>query len=172
MSPVAVLIGAPGAGKSTVGKRVARALEVEFVDTDALIVERAGKPISDIFVQDGEAAFRALEEEVVAQTIATRDGVVSLGGGAILSDRTRALLAGHCVVWLRVSLSDAARRVGMNTARPLLLGNVRTQLKALMDARAPLYESVSTTIVDTSDRKVREIVDEVLAALGHGATEE
>lgn len=171
MSPVAVLIGAPGAGKSTVGKRVARALDVEFVDTDALIVERAGKPISDIFVQDGEAAFRTLEEEVVAQAIGERGGVVALGGGAILSERTRALLAGQCVVWLRVSLSDAARRVGMNTARPLLLGNVRTQLKALMDARAPLYASVSTIVIDTTDRKVREIVDEVLAALGQ-ATEE
>ena len=167
MSPIAVFIGAPGAGKSTIGKRVARALEVDFVDTDALIVERAGKPISDIFVQDGEAAFRVLEEEVVCDVLATRDGVVALGGGAILSERTRALLAGHQVVWLRVDLSDAARRVGMNTARPLLLGNVRTQLKALMDARAPLYESVSTTIIDTTDRKVREIVDEVLVALGH-----
>lgn len=167
MSPVAVLVGAPGAGKSTVGKRVARALEVDFIDTDAVIVERAGKPISDIFVQDGEAAFRVLEEEVVSDVLATSDGVVALGGGAILSERTRALLAGHQVVWLRVGLSDAARRVGMNTARPLLLGNVRTQLKALMDARAPLYESVSTTIIDTTDRKVREIVDAVLVALGH-----
>ena len=167
MSPVAVLVGAPGAGKSTVGKRVARALEVDFIDTDAVIVERAGKPISDIFVQDGEAAFRVLEEEVVSDVLATSDGVVALGGGAILSERTRALLAGHQVVWLRVGLSDAARRVGMNTARPLLLGNVRTQLKALMDARAPLYESVSTAVIDTTDRKVREIVDAVLVALGH-----
>ena len=99
--------------------------------------------------------------------LATSDGVVALGGGAILSERTRALLAGHQVVWLRVGLSDAARRVGMNTARPLLLGNVRTQLKALMDARAPLYESVSMTVIDTTDRKVREIVDAVLVALGH-----
>ncbi len=165
MSPVAVLVGAPGAGKSTVGRRVARELGVDFVDTDALIEDRAGKPVSEIFVDDGEAAFRAMEEEVVAGALAEQDGIVSLGGGAVLSDATRARLAGHTVVWLRVSLGEAARRVGLNNARPLLLGNVRTQLGALLEARTPLYEAVSSVVVDSSGRGVREVVDDVLTAL-------
>lgn len=172
MSPAVVLVGAPGAGKSTVGKRVARELGVDFVDTDALIVERAGKPIAEIFVDDGEEAFRALEEDVVAQALATQQGVVALGGGAVLSERTQALLRSERVVWLNVNLADAARRVGMNTARPLLLGNVRTQLKALLDARTPIYRSVSTIEIDTTGRRVREIVDEIVVALGDRASGE
>lgn len=165
MSPAAVLVGAPGAGKSTVGKRVARELGVPFVDTDALIEERSGKAIAEIFIDDGEPAFRKIEEQVIADALREQSGVVSLGGGAVMSERTRAALAGHCVVWLRVSLGDAARRVGMNTARPLLLGNVRTQLGALLDARTPLYQEVSTVVVDTSGRKVREVVADVLDAV-------
>lgn len=163
MSPVAVFVGAPGSGKTTIGKRVAAALDVPFVDADHLIEERAGMTVSDIFVNQGEAAFRAMEEDVVEQALRDVDGVLSLGGGAILSERTRARLAGHRVVWLRVSLSDAARRVGMNTARPLLLGNVRAQLGTLLEARTPLYTEVATIVVDTDRRSARFVVDEVLA---------
>ena len=166
MSPVAVLVGAPGAGKSTIGRRVARALQVPFADTDALIEERAGMPVSDIFLNEGEPAFRRMEEEVVASAIAERAGVVSLGGGAVLSEQTRAVLRGHPVVWLRVDLASAARRVGMNTARPLLLGNVRAQMSALLDARTPFYEEVSSIIVDTGNRPIRDVVADVLDGLG------
>ena len=165
MSPVVVLVGAPGAGKSTIGRRAARELGVDFVDTDALIEEQAGKPISAIFVDEGEVAFRELEEQVVADALRGHDGVLALGGGAVLSERTRAHLVGQPVVWLRVSLNDAARRVGMNTARPLLLGNVRGQLKSLLDARTPLYEEVATVVVDTTGRKVRDVVAEVVTAV-------
>ena len=165
MSPVAVFVGAPGSGKTTIGKRVAAALEVPFVDSDHLIEERAGMTVSDIFLNQGEAAFRAMEEDVVAQALAEVDGVLSLGGGAVLSECTRARLAGHRVVWLRVSLADAARRVGMNTARPLLLGNVRAQLGALLEARTPLYTEVATITIDTNRRSARLVVDDVLEHL-------
>ena len=167
--PVLVLVGAPGAGKSTVGRRVAERLGVPFADTDHLIEEAAGMPVSDIFVTAGEPEFRRLEEDAVAEALRTQRGVLALGGGAVLSERTRALLAAHRVVWLRVSMSEAATRVGMNTARPLLLGNVRTTLAGLLEARTPLYEEVSSAVVDTSDRKIRDVVADV-AALAAGPT--
>lgn len=159
--PLVVLVGAPGAGKSTVGRRVAERLGVPFADTDHLIEEVAGMSVSDIFVTAGEPEFRRLEEDAVAEALRARSGVLALGGGAVLSDRTRHLLAGHRVIWLRVSMSEAATRVGMNTARPLLLGNVRTTLASLLEARTPLYEEVSSAVVDTSDRKIRDVIAEV-----------
>ncbi len=156
-----VLVGAPGAGKSTVGRRVAERLGVPFADTDHLIEEAAGMSVSDIFVTAGEPEFRRLEETAVSEALRTRRGVLALGGGAVLSANTRALLAGRRVIWLRVSMSEAATRVGMNTARPLLLGNVRTTLAGLLEARTPLYEEVSSAVVDTSDRKIRDVIVEV-----------
>ena len=156
-----MLVGAPGAGKSTVGRRVAERLGVSFADTDHLIEEAAGMSVSDIFVTAGEPEFRRLEEDAVAEALRLRSGVLALGGGAVLSDRTRELLVGHQVIWLRVSMSEAATRVGMNTARPLLLGNVRTTLAGLLEARTPLYKEVSSAVVDTSDRKIRDVIAEV-----------
>lgn len=163
--PVAVLIGAPGAGKSTVGRRVAERLQVPFVDTDALIEEESGMSVADMFVELGEPEFRVREEEVVRRALEEQTGVVALGGGAILSELTRSRLAGHTVVWLRVNVSDAASRVGMNQARPLLLGNVRGRLTQLLNERTPLYESVATITVDTDGRAVREVTSSVLAAV-------
>lgn len=159
--PMLVLVGAPGAGKSTVGRRVAERLGVPFADTDHLVEEAAGMSVSDIFVTAGEPEFRRLEEAAVAEALRTRRGVLALGGGAVLSAKTRSLLAGRCVIWLRVSMSEAATRVGMNTARPLLLGNVRTTLAGLLEARTPLYEEVSSAVVDTSDRRIRDVIVEV-----------
>jgi shikimate kinase len=162
MSPVLVLVGPPGSGKSTIAAELATRLGVDHVDTDAVVEAQAGKAISDIFVDSGEAAFRALERATVATALAG-DGVVSVGGGAILDPATRADLAGHTVVFLDVSLSEAAKRVGLGTSRPLLLGNVRTQLKKLMDARRPLYAEVATFAVDTDGRTPEEIADEIAA---------
>lgn len=164
MAPIAVIVGAPGAGKSTVGRRVATALHVPFADTDQLIEERAGMSVSDIFVTQGEPAFRQQEEQAVSAAL-EGEGIVALGGGAVTSAVTRERLAGHTVVWLQVGLSDAARRVGMNTARPLLLGNVRQTMGRLLEERVPLYASVATITVDTTDRPVREVVAEVVSAL-------
>ena len=162
MSPLVVLVGAPGAGKSTVGRRSAEQLGCAFVDSDALIEAVAGMSVSDIFVNQGEPAFRALEEQVIAQALNEQSGVVALGGGAVTSPRTRTLLLDAPVVWLQVSGSDAANRVGMNTARPLLLGNVRTKMTALLNEREPMYAEVATATIQTSGRKVREVVAEVV----------
>jgi shikimate kinase len=160
-----VLVGPMGAGKTTVGAELAARWRVELRDTDADVEARAGKSVSDIFVDDGEEAFRALERAAVAAALGEHDGVVSVGGGAVMSAETRALLARHRVVFLDVGLSDAAARVGMGAARPLLLGNVRSQLKALLDARRPLYEEVAAVRVLTDGRTVAEVADDVEKAL-------
>ena len=165
MSPLAVLVGAPGAGKSTVGRRAAERLGCTFVDTDALIEVAAQMSVSDIFVSRGEPEFRRMEEQAVADAIAGEEGIVSLGGGAILSDLTRQRLQEVPVIWLRVGLHDAAQRVGMNTARPLLLGNVRGTLSQLLTQREPLYAQVATATIDTSGRKARQVVDDVVATI-------
>lgn len=162
MAPSLVLVGSPGAGKSTVGRRVAEQLGVPFADTDALIEGAAGMSVSDIFVTLGEEEFRSLEAAAVADALDEREGVLSLGGGAVLRPDTRARLTGVRVVWLRVTASDAASRVGMNTARPLLLGNVRATLSSLLEQRNPIYSEVATDVVDTSGRSLREVTEEVL----------
>ncbi|HET7734841.1 MAG TPA: shikimate kinase [Nocardioidaceae bacterium] len=169
MSPRAVLVGPMGAGKTTVARLLAREWGVSVRDTDADIEATAGKPISEIFVDDGEAHFRALEREAVAKALQEHDGVLALGGGAVLDETTRELLATHPVVFLSVGLSDAVKRVGMGTGRPLLLGNVRARIKALLDERLPIYRAVATVIVDTDGKEPGDVAAEVIAAL-EGAT--
>ena len=163
--PRAVLVGPMGAGKTTVAGLLARAWGVEARDTDADVEAAEGRSISDIFVDDGEAHFRALERAAVAAALAEHDGVLALGGGAVLDPDTRTLLAGHRVVFLRVGLSDAVKRVGLGSARPLLLGNVRGRVKALLDERTPVYESVATVVVDTDGRTPEDVAAEVAEAL-------
>ena len=163
--PALVLVGPPGAGKTTVGRVLARRIGATFTDVDALIVERAGKPIAAMFTEDGEDAFRALEREVVAEALGTTDGVLALGGGSVLAASTRERLRGHRVVLLWVGLADGLRRTGMSTARPLLAGvNPRATFKALLDARAPLYREVATVEVDTSRRSANQVARAVLIA--------
>jgi shikimate kinase len=161
-----VLIGPMGAGKTTVGTLLAARLGLTVRDTDHDVEAAEGRPISEIFVDSGEEAFRALEREAVAAALATHDGVLSLGGGAVLDPTTRERLAGHDVVFLRVGLSDAVKRVGLGSGRPLLLGNVRSRIKTLLDERTPVYESVATLVVDTDDRSPEAVADEIVAALG------
>jgi shikimate kinase len=163
--PVLVLVGAMGAGKTTVGRLVAEALGVEFLDTDEVIERTAGKTVSEIFVDDGEPHFRALERAAVAEALAAHEGVLALGGGAVLDPATRDLLAGHRVVFLRVGLSDAAQRVGLGVSRPLLLGNVRGRIKQLLAERAPVYESVAQHVVETDGLSATEVADRVLAVV-------
>ncbi len=160
-----VLVGPPGAGKSTVGQVLAARLGVAYRDTDADIEQTAGMPIRDIFVEHGEPYFRRLEREAVAAALAEHPGVLAVGGGAVMDEGSRALLRGRKVAFLDVGLAEAARRVGLNRDRPLLLGNVRAQLKQLMDARRPLYEEVATVTVLTDGRTPEEVADEVIKAL-------
>lgn len=166
MSARLVIVGPPGAGKTTVGRLVADKLGLAFRDTDADVEAAAGKPISDIFIDDGEQAFRELERSAVGTALAEHDGVLALGGGAVTTDRIRELLRGHRVVFLDVSLADAASRVGLNRERPLLVGNPRTQLRRLLEARRPLYEEVATVTVDTSGRAPDDVAAEVVPHAG------
>jgi shikimate kinase len=162
---VIVLVGAPGSGKTTVGALLAEQLGMTFTDVDAVIVERVGKPVAEIFADDGEAVFRALEEQLTAELL-HQSGVLALGGGAVLSPRTRTELRGRRVVWLRVGLSAAVKRVGLDTARPLLLGNVRGRLLALLNERAPLYQEVASDIVDTDDLTPAEVAEQIVSGRG------
>lgn len=165
MSPRLVLTGPMGVGKSTVGQLLAERLGVGYRDTDDDIVAAEGREISDIFVEDGEPAFRALEKEAVRQALASHDGVLSLGGGAILDADTRALLAGERVVYLSMDVEEAVRRTGLGAARPLLAVNPRRQWRELMEARRSLYEETATAVVPTDGRTPEEVAEAVLDAL-------
>lgn len=160
-----VFVGAPGAGKSTVGRAVASRLDLPFVDVDARIELLEGKPIAEIFAVDGEPRFRELEVE---QTLAalTESAVISLGGGAVVSPVIRGALAGHTVVWLKVSANHAGRRVGLNASRPLLWGDMRARLKTLLEERTPLYAEVATVTIDTDRISPSAVSAAVLGALG------
>lgn len=161
-----MVVGPPGAGKTTIGAGLAAALGLPFRDTDADIVAAAGKPITDIFTDDGEAAFRELEERAVAAALAEHAGVVALGGGSVLSSATRSLLAGHTVVFLNVGLAEGVRRTGLSVARPLLVGiNPRARFKELLDQRLPLYREVAVVEVLTDARAPELIVAELVASL-------
>ena len=165
MMSALVLVGVPGAGKSTVGKLLAQEVGMSFVDTDMAIEARAGKSVSDIFIDDGESAFRQLEEDVIAQELKQDATVLSLGGGALGSEVTRANLKVHTVIWLQTTLSQAVARVGMNRNRPLLLGNVRGQLAELMTAREPIYREAATIVIDTSELSPSEVVAAIVKQL-------
>lgn len=164
--PVVVFIGPPGSGKTTVGRLVAQRLGVGFRDTDSDVEAAAGKEVADIFVTDGEPRFRELEREAVTNALATHDGVLALGGGAVMDEHTQRALecyaaAGGVVVFLDVSLAHAGPRVGFNQSRPLLLGNPRARWAELMEVRRPVYERLATVRVLSDSRSAREVAREV-----------
>ena len=166
MAPKAVLVGLPGSGKSTIGRRLAKALGVSLLDTDVAIEERTGRSIADIFATDGEQEFRRIEEEVVRAALAEHDGVVSLGGGAVTSPGVYEALAGHTVIYLEISAREGVRRTGGNTVRPLLAGPDRAEkYRDLMAKRAPLYRRVATIRVDTNRRNPGAVVRQILSRL-------
>jgi shikimate kinase len=165
VTPLVVLVGPPGAGKTTVGRLVATRRGVGFRDTDADVEAVAGETIADIFVGRGEPYFRELEGEAVRRALDEHDGVLALGGGAVVDDGVRTLLAPQRVVFLDVGLTDAAARVGLNRDRPLLLGSPRATLRAMLAARRPLYDEVATATVATDGRSAADVADAVEAVL-------
>ncbi|MFJ8783328.1 shikimate kinase [Streptomyces sp. NPDC102476] len=163
--PQVVLVGPMGVGKSTVGQQLAERLGVGYRDTDDDIVAEQGRTIAEIFVDEGESAFRAIEKAAVRRALAEHDGVLALGGGSILDADTRALLAGQQVVYLSMDVEEAVKRTGLNAARPLLAVNPRKQWRELMEARRHLYESIATTVVATDGRTPEEVTRIALDAL-------
>ncbi|HET9381639.1 MAG TPA: shikimate kinase [Streptomyces sp.] len=164
-APLVVLVGPMGVGKSTVGHLLAERLGVGYRDSDDDIVTEQGRAISDIFFEEGEDAFRAIEKEAVRRALAEHDGVLALGGGAVLDADTRASLAGRRVVYLSMDVEEAVRRTGLNAARPLLAVNPRKQWRELMEARRHLYEEVATAVVPTDGRTPEEVTRAALDAL-------
>lgn len=166
MTPRAVLVGLPGSGKSTIGRRLSKAMGVGYVDTDVLIEQQTGRTIADIFATDGEAEFRRIEEEVIRAALEEHDGVLSLGGGAVTSPGVCAALAGHTVVYLEISAAEGVRRTGGNTVRPLLAGPDRAEkFRELMSKRIPLYRRVATIRVDTNRRNPGAVVRYIVSRL-------
>ncbi|MEU5636459.1 shikimate kinase [Streptomyces rishiriensis] len=163
--PRVVLVGPMGVGKSTVGQLLAERLGVAYRDTDDDIVAEAGRSIAEVFVDEGEAAFRAMEKRAVRRALAEHDGVLALGGGSILDPDTRDLLAGQRVLYLAMDVEEAVKRTGLNAARPLLAVNPRKQWRELMEARRHFYEGVATAVVATDGRTPEEVSQAALDAL-------
>ena len=161
--PNLIIIGPPGAGKSSVGRQLGKVMQIPFSDTDKIIEERAGKKIAEIFLEDGEPIFRKIEREVVLEEIAKEEGILALGGGSILDaevDKELSRLKSR-VIYLEVSISNAAPRVGFNKDRPLLAVNPRQQWMALMEKRRPIYERLAGHKVSTDNKKPSEVVNEI-----------
>jgi shikimate kinase len=163
--PVAIIIGPPGAGKSTVGELLAARLGVPFTDADSVIAETAGKPVSDIFVQDGEAAFRDLERATAARLIGAEPGVLALGGGAVLDPATQQLLAGQRVIYLETGFRAVVHRSGLDGPHPPIPGNPRGRLKLMLDERHPVYAGLAWRTVLTDDREPEDLAGFLAAEL-------
>jgi shikimate kinase len=166
MAPKAVLIGLPGSGKSTIGRRLAKALGLELLDSDAEIERRTGRTVAEIFAADGESGFRRIEEEVIREALAEHDGILSLGGGAITTEGVRDALAGHTVVYLEISAAEGVRRTSGPAVRPLLAGPDRAEkYRELMSQRVPLYRQVGTIRINTNRRNPGAVVRHIVGLL-------
>ena len=167
MAPRVILVGPMGSGKSTIGALIAQRLHLPFRDTDTVIEAESGRSVSEIFLEDGEEAFRALEKAVLRKELLTDGTVLALGGGAPISiDAQSALRAiSSPVIYLDISLACVAPRIGFNRDRPLLLHNPRGQWQTLMEARRPIYESIADTVIDVNDKTEEVIVSEILEAI-------
>ncbi len=159
-------MGLPGSGKSTIGRRLSKALGVSLLDTDTAIEQQTGRTIADIFATDGEREFRRIEEDVIRAALEEHDGVLSLGGGAVTSPGVCAALAGHTVVYLEINAAEGVRRTGGSTVRPLLAGPDRAEkFRELMSQRIPLYRRVATIRVDTNRRNPGAVVRYIVSRL-------
>jgi shikimate kinase len=172
MAPKAVLIGLPGSGKSTIGRRLAKSLGVSLLDTDVAIEQTTGRTIADIFSNDGEAEFRRIEEQVIREALGSHEGVLSLGGGAITSPGVREALSGHTVIYLEISAAEGVRRTGGTTVRPLLAGGDRGEkFRKLMNQRVPLYRRAATLRVNTNRRNPGAVVRYIVSKLENPRSE-
>ena len=167
MAPRAIFIGPMGSGKSTIGKAVASAIGLPFRDTDSIIEEREERPVSQIFIDKGEDYFRTVEKKVLRDELLNDGSILALGGGAPISvDAQSALKVSSApVIYLDISLSSVAPRIGFNRDRPLLLHNPRGQWQTLMEVRRPIYESIANIVIDVNGKSQRQIVEEALGAL-------
>jgi shikimate kinase len=168
MPPVAVLIGPPGAGKTSVGPLLAERLGTTFRDTDADISATAGQPVSDIFVEHGEPAFRQLEREAAARALREHDGVLALGSGAVLDPDLQLRLEGLSVVYMSADFGTIARRLGLDRPRVVIPGNPRGRLRAMLEERRPLYERLATVTVATDDDDPDQLAEQIAATLKEG----
>ena len=166
MAPRAVLIGLPGSGKSTIGRRLAKATGCELIDTDTAIEERTARSIPEIFAAEGESGFRLIEEQVVCEALRDHDGILSLGGGAVTTAGVREALAGHTVVYLEISATEGVRRTSGSAVRPLLAGSDRAEkYRELMSERVPLYRRVATIRINTNRRNPGAVVRYIVGRL-------
>ena len=163
--PAVILIGPPGSGKSTVGPLLAELLGVDFAETDALIAQRTGKPVADVFIEDGEEAFRELERSAVTEVIEEHSGVVALGGGAVLGEAVTKLLAGRPVVYLETGFPAVARRSGLAGPHPPIPGNPRGRLRQMLEDRRSVYEELGWLTVPTDDLEPQQIAERIAAAI-------
>jgi shikimate kinase len=168
MPPVAVLIGPPGAGKTSVGPLLAERLGTSFRDTDADISATAGQPVSDIFIEQGESAFRQLEREAAARALREHDGVLALGSGAVLDPDLQLRLEGLPVVYMAADFGTIARRLGLDRPRVVIPGNPRGRLRAMLEERRPLYEGLATVTVATDDDDPDQLAEQIAAKLKDG----
>jgi shikimate kinase len=165
--PLVVLIGPPGVGKTAVGPLVAARLGVAFRDTDAEVGAAAGKPVGDIFIENGEEAFRELEREAAVRALDEQSamrkngGVLALGSGAVLDDRIGRLLEGLPVVYLSADFGTIARRMGLDRPRVVVPGNPRGRLRAMLAERHPLYQRLAAVTVETDDLDPEELAEQI-----------
>lgn len=170
MTPRAILIGAPGAGKTTVGEILAHDLGCAFADSDQLVEAENGQSVADIFFNRGEPFFRQCESKAISAALAGFDGVLSLGGGAVMDANTAKELAASNapIFWLEVSSSVAFRRAGLSAPRPLLVGNVRANLVSLLETRTPIYESLATYRIDANTLDPQHLAQQISELLTNG----
>jgi shikimate kinase len=167
VTPRVVLVGLPGAGKSTTGRRLAKILALPFADSDHMIEAREGRTISELFATRGEAFCRDLEVAVIAEALADFPGVLSLGGGAVMRAETRAALvdSGVPVVYLRAALQELSERIGDGRTRPLLAGNPQARLAGIAAERSATFDAVATFTVDTDGRTPGQVAATIAARL-------